>query len=340
MVDIERKPILTDREGRIPVVLITPGDNLVLSQIVEGNPVASIVIDDQHRVTHWNRACAILTGVPACEMIGTDKQWRAFYDHPRPIMADMIVNGAMEAAVDEFYHGKFRRSPLIEGAFEAEDFFPAFGDGGRWLFFTAAPLRDVTGKVIGAIETLQDVTVRRRAEEALRESEERYRLLSVTDSLTGLFNRRHLHQCLHAELERVHRYGRTLSLLVLDCDDFKRINDTRGHQEGDKVLQTLAKLIGESLRRSDRAFRYGGEEFVILLPETDAEAACILAERLRQAFAEHPVPAEEGAPINCTISVGVAEYAPGEGESAFIHRADDATYEAKRRGKNCVVLSG
>lgn len=312
--------------------LTIPGDDQVLSQIVEGNPVASIVIDARHRVTHWNRACAVLTGVPATEMIGKSEQWRAFYGEPRPILGDLIVSGASEAMIEKYYGEKFRRSVLIEGACEAEDFFPAFGQGGRWLFFTAAPLRNAAGEVIGAIETLQDVTERRRAENALKESEERYRLLSVTDPLTGLFNRRHLHQCLQSEIEWANRYGRPLSVLVIDCDDFKQINDTWGHLEGDRVLQGLACLIIESLRASDCAFRYGGEEFVVLLPEVDIAGARLIAERLRESFAG----CDER---KCTVSIGVAEYTPAESENSFIHRADEAGYAAKRNGKNCVVLA-
>lgn len=319
---------------------LTPhADKIALSQLVEGNPVATIVIDAKHRVLHWNRACAQLTGVPAAQIIGTSEQWRAFYGEPRPIMADLIVDGALESAVDQFYHGKFRRSELIDGAFEAEDFFPNFGQGGRWLYFTAAAIRNAQGEVIGAIETLQDVTGRRRAEEALRESEERYRQLSLTDSLTGLYNTRHLHEQLQAELERAHRYQRPLALLVLDCDNFKAINDQFGHLEGDRVLQALAGVIGHCLRSSDSGFRYGGEEFILLLPETTALTAHVLAERLRSIFAAEKVISGGGQTIGCTVSIGIAESFVGESENSLIRRADDACYEAKRRGKNCVSVA-
>ncbi len=310
-----------------------------LSQVLEGNPVATIVIDSQHRVIHWNRACAVLTGMPAEKMIGTTEQWRAFYPDARPIMADLIVDGALETTVDLHYHGKFRRSVLIENAYEAEDFFPAFGVGGRWLYFTAAPLRNAAGEVIGAIETLQDVTDRRRAEEALRESEERYRTLSLVDSLTGLYNSRSLHERLQAEIERATRYARPLSLLILDCDNFKRINDSYGHLEGDRVLQSLASVITQRLRASDSAYRYGGEEFVVVLPETEAEAGVMLAERLCQAFAAEKIMTASGQSIQCTVSIGIARYVPEETRDSLIRRADDAGYEAKRLGKNCVVLA-
>ena len=310
-----------------------------LAQIVDGSSVAMLVIDSQHRVTHWNRACEMLTGTLAKDVIGTNNQWKSFYASKRPIMADLIIDDARENAVDRLYHGRFRTSPLILGGYEAEDFFPHFGESGRWLFFTAAPLRNGAGQVIGAIETLQDVTERRRAEEALRESEERYRSLSQTDSLTGLFNSRHLHEQLPSELERTARYGRPLSLLVLDCDNFKSVNDQHGHLGGDKVLQTLAMAIGQCLRRSDFAFRYGGEEFVVLLPETGIHAASAMAERLRGLFASTETLVPSGVAIRCTVSIGVAECMAGDDEASLVRRADEACYLAKERGRNCVVMA-
>lgn len=315
------------------------GDEFTLPSLMEGNPVATIVIDAHHRVVHWNQACAMLTGVAASDMIGTRGQWRAFYAEPRPILADLIVDRALDDAIGKYYAGKFRRSPLIEGAFEAEDFFPAFGHEGAWLYFTAAPLHNVCGETIGAIETLQDVTRRRRAEEALKLSEERYRQLSLTDSLTGLFNARQLHARLHDELERANRYRHPLSMLMIDCDDFKQINDTFGHLEGDKVLQALARAIESSLRVPDSAYRYGGEEFVILLPETGGDAARALSERLRLGFAATEIVSAAGELMKCTISVGIAESLPGETDASLMRRADCANYAAKHQGKNCSVMA-
>jgi PAS domain S-box-containing protein len=149
----------------------------ILSQIVQGSPIPTIVIDNTHTITHCNKAYEELTGIAACEMLGTDKQWQTFYSRERPIMADLIVENAPEEAIVRYYDGKYRRSKVIEGAYEAEDFFPDLGDNGRYLFFTAAPLRDAEGNIIGAIETLQDITERKHAEEELRKSERRLRSL-------------------------------------------------------------------------------------------------------------------------------------------------------------------
>lgn len=141
-----------------------------LNQIIDGNPVPTFVIDAEHKVTHWNKACAEITGVPAAEMLGSNQQWRPFYADERPVMADLVVDGAIEAGIDTHYKGRFQRSTVSAGAFEAEDFFPHFGESGRWLHFTAAPLRDDEGRITGAIETLRDVTERQLAVEELRKA--------------------------------------------------------------------------------------------------------------------------------------------------------------------------
>ena len=139
----------------------------LLSQIIDGGSVASMVIDRYHRVTHWNTACEQTTGIKRSQMLGSRDAWKAFYSEHRPMLADLIVDGSDDETMQSFYGGKLVRSASIAGAIEVEAFFPQLGDSGRWLFFTAAPLRDADGKVIGAIETLQDVTTRRRSQEAL-----------------------------------------------------------------------------------------------------------------------------------------------------------------------------
>lgn len=154
-----------------------------MAQIIDGDPVPTFVLDAEHRVTHWNRACAAITGVPPDEIVGSKRQWAAFYPAERPVMADLILNGALEEGIENLYRHKFRRSTVVESAFEAEDFFPHFGAHGCWLFFTAAPIRDIDGRIIGAIETLQDVTARHEAEAALRENQ--MKLEELVEQRTG-----------------------------------------------------------------------------------------------------------------------------------------------------------
>jgi PAS domain S-box-containing protein len=141
-----------------------------LVQIIEGCPVPIFVINDKHQVSHWNRACQHLMGTSAEEVVGTSEQWRIFYPQQRPVLADMVMmdDSAASLGLARHYAGKSIPSSLIAGAIEAEDFFPNISDEGRWLYFTAAPLKDSVGNIVGAIETLQDFTERRRAEEDVR----------------------------------------------------------------------------------------------------------------------------------------------------------------------------
>ncbi|MBV8665395.1 MAG: PAS domain-containing protein [Burkholderiaceae bacterium] len=149
-----------------------PGPEFLKSvEFSDGNPVATFVIDSEHVVTHWNRACAHITGKSSAEMIGTRDPWRAFYAEPRPVLADLIVDGKVEEHIEGYYRDKIRSSLLIPGAFEAEDFFPSLGEKGRWLFGSAAPLRDAEGRVVGAIEVMQDITERKLAELNLHQAQ-------------------------------------------------------------------------------------------------------------------------------------------------------------------------
>ena len=153
-----------------------------LSEFFDGHPVATFAINTDHVVTHWNKACEQLLGWSKEEMVGTQNHWQAFYPKQRPLLADLIISGE-EDEIDRHYLGKHKRSTLIPGAFESEDFFPNIGESGHWLHFTAAPLRDRQGQVVGAIETLRDVTERRVAENALRKAHDN--LESVIEKRTA-----------------------------------------------------------------------------------------------------------------------------------------------------------
>ena len=142
-----------------------------LSEFFEGSPVPTFVIDINHVVTHWNKACERITGVAAADVVGTRNQWKAFYTQERPVMADFIVSDAKEEALETYYTRKLRHSSLIPGAYEVEDFFPLLGENGRWLFFSAAPIRNANGHLVGAIETLQDITKRKAAEQELHQTQ-------------------------------------------------------------------------------------------------------------------------------------------------------------------------
>jgi len=150
-----------------------------LHNVIQGSPIPAFVIGQDHRVLYWNRALEELSGIRAEEVIGTRDQWRAFYREGRPCLADLLVDQALEV-IPQWYPDKYIKSSLIKEAYEASDFFPEMGEGGKWLRFTAAVIRDSHGELISAIETLEDITERKHAEEELRNSE--LRLQSVIQS--------------------------------------------------------------------------------------------------------------------------------------------------------------
>lgn len=161
----------------------------------------------------------------------------------------------------------------------------------------------------------------------------RLELMAVTDGLTGLYNHRFIFERLEEETAKVARYGRPLSIIMLDIDNFKRVNDTFGHRAGDEVILSVAHAIMASLRKTDVAGRYGGEEFLVLLPETDVKAAHVVAEKIRNTVAQLQFETKD---LAVTVSAGVAEAEKGESFEALINRADAKLYTAKRNGKNRV----
>jgi len=167
--------------------------------------------------------------------------------------------------------------------------------------------------------------------------EDRLRLRSLTDPLTGLANRRHFVQALATEIARSRRYGAPLTVLLIDIDYFKRVNDRFGHAAGDSALATVANGLRSSCRQTDLPARYGGDEFALLLPETSAERGLHFAERLAAVLRTVP-PYEAGAP-SLTLSIGVAENARGEDADQLLKRADEALYQAKDAGRNRAVLA-
>jgi diguanylate cyclase (GGDEF)-like protein/PAS domain S-box-containing protein len=182
--------------------------------------------------------------------------------------------------------------------------------------------------------TLRNITERKKAETELKR-------LVITDDLTGLFNQRYFYTQITKEIERAKRHNRPLSMILIDIDLFKDFNDTYGHWEGDFVLKKIGEILLKSVRDIDMPFRYGGEEFTVILPDTNHEDAIIVAERIRKAVAQnvfYPFTLE-GQPdvVGKTVSIGITQFRDQDDMKSFIKRADNALYQAKNRGRNMIV---
>jgi len=191
---------------------------------------------------------------------------------------------------------------------------------------------DISGKFSGTIVIVEDITHRKKMEKELE-------TLATTDPLTGAKNRRSFLQRFEQELARSQRYGHTLALLILDIDHFKEINDTYGHDAGDKVLKRLVAEAHGILRSTDLFGRWGGEEFIVLLPESDKHQALTVAERLRNNFSKIEVSTESGSLIRFTVSIGMTLVENKDDRlDDVIIKADKALYLAKNQGRNRVVI--
>ncbi|MEI7637105.1 MAG: PAS domain S-box protein [Syntrophus sp. (in: bacteria)] len=298
-----------------------------LAQIIEGTTVPTFVIDADHRVTHWNRACENLTAIPGREIIGTQNQWTAFYAHNRLTLADLVVNQAAEEILTTHYEGKQRPSELIDGAYEVETFFPDLMPKGRWLYITASPIRDVEGRITGAIETLQDMTER-------KEMEDEVRLMAVTDHLTGLYNRRGFVTLAEQQLRLSARSRKSAIIYSADLDGMKQINDTWGHDEGDRALINTASILRETFRTSDILARIGGDEFAVFSIDAMDVVPQSLVRRLEISL--HEFNKLKDHPYCLSISIGMVAYDPENPCSLddLMCRADEEMY-ARKDQKRC-----
>lgn len=195
------------------------------------------------------------------------------------------------------------------------------------------------------ISVIHDVTEQKLREEALRESEaklqrlnEEITKLSITDPLTGLFNRRHFFSIITSEIEccQMQKHRKPPSIMVADIDHFKSINDLYGHTAGDQVLVHFAEVLRSCVRKVDSLYRYGGEEFVIILPSTTKDDAFVVAEKIRGKFKEARFPFILDQNVRKTVSIGVAEYREGETMESLFNRADGCLYSAKENGRDSV----
>ena len=188
------------------------------------------------------------------------------------------------------------------------------------------------GEKINYTLIMRDVTPQKVQEEKLR-------VLSITDEMTGLYNRRHFYSLAEKIMALSARNGKPFSILMFDIDDFKSYNDTYGHLEGDRVIIKVAEIMEKGLRSMDSSFRFGGEEFLVLLPDTDEEGALIVAERIRKRFNQVSF-TPQGVPLKMSLSIGVARYKEGFSLENTLRCSDLAMYQAKKNGKNRTVLYG
>ena len=303
-----------------------------LVDMLESVEVGLVVLDLDFRVQAWNGFMENHSGITAGKI--RDKVlFDLFPDIPRAWLArkvDSVVllnTRAFTSWEQRPYLFRFRNSRPITGT-------EAF----MFQNLTISPLTNTNGEVDKVCLLIYDVTEFASSKRALERANEQLEKLSMTDRLTGLLNRGTWENLVDVEFGRYRRYGNPTSLVMFDIDHFKPVNDTYGHLAGDEVIRHAAKVTLDSVRQTDSAGRYGGEEFGIILPETDGEGAAIICDRIRMTI-ENSIVKTTVADIQYTISVGIAELdSHPENYMQWLQKADEALYEAKEGGRNRVVV--
>jgi diguanylate cyclase (GGDEF)-like protein/PAS domain S-box-containing protein len=280
---------------------------------------AVYTVDNEGLITYWNESCSRITGYSADEMIGQSYDNSPFaYVEPESGQTQNQSSGikiVLETAMPGTWKGHLRRKNGQRIPIESH----------------ISPIQGNDGKITGAVEVFRDNSARVALEDAHRQVLQ----LSRKDRLTGLFNRTAISDLLKAEIERSRRYDQMLSVVMMDIDLFKRINDRYGHDAGDIVLAKMAAVLRHNLRQPDAIGRWGGEEFLIVAPGSDAAAGAALAERIRQYIKQ--IPSRE-LPEPVTASFGVSELQKQQGLDQLLYVADMALYKAKRTGRDRVII--
>lgn len=305
-----------------------------LLAIVQSIDVGVVVLDREYRVEVWNSFMENHSGRTA-----RDASERSFFElFPeveeswfRRKVESVATLGTPAFTIWEQrpYLVRFKNYQPITGL---EDFM--------YQNTTILPLQATNSKIEHLCLIIYDVTSVAVNKRQLQSMSDQFKHLSRTDRLTGLNNRGYWEEELKREYARHRRYGSSASLVIFDIDHFKKVNDTYGHQAGDTVIQSLAKIVSEQIRDTDIAGRYGGEEFVVLLPDVDAAGGRVFAERLRGVVERLQI-SHEGQVIPFTVSLGVADLSePCHDHQQLIERADQALYGSKRNGRNQVTVYG
>ncbi len=304
----------------------TLGEETTFRAVFENLQVPVLLLDAEGRIRNMNRQALRLIAVsdPSCAAGRLGK-----------IDVEAVSSSTLRGCdPEELFPWLPPKSRLLGSPASVERFECAFSAGGQTRVFEGrvSRLLDGNGWRVGSVLVLNDVS-------GYKALAERLDHLANTDDLTQVNNRRRFFEVAHQEILRARRYCRDFSLLLIDVDEFKRVNDNYGHAAGDQLLVALAQAMQETLRRTDTLGRVGGEEFAIALPETSEEAARIAAERLRSRIAQTSVPVPIGM-LGVTVSVGTATLASGDQElEALLRRADQALYEAKAAGRDRVIQS-
>lgn len=304
-----------------------------LMDMLESVEVGLVVLDLDFHVQAWNGFMEHHSGITASQIRGK-VLFDVFPDIPeawltRKVDAVAMLNTrAFTSWEQRPYLFKFRNTRPITGTEE-------------YMFqnLTISPITAPNGEVGKVCLLVYDVTEFASSKRALERANEQLAKLSMTDRLTGLLNRGTWENLVDAEYERFRRYGQATSLVMFDIDHFKPVNDTYGHLAGDEVIRHTADVTRNNIRQSDSAGRYGGEEFGIILPETDAESARVICERIREAIENSTVSTTAGD-IRYTVSMGIAQLTETpENYMQWMQKADEALYKAKESGRNKVVVS-